>query len=135
MLDFNLIGAAINFCANTANIWQIVGYVLLVFKIIIPILLIIFGMIDLGTAVVSSKDDEVKKAVKKLGMRAVAAVAIFFVPTIVSMILGVVSNFQSSGAREDFDVCRECITNPGGDGECSNYASEAWNGDFSTIDE
>ncbi len=31
------------FCAGTANIWQIVGYVMLVFRIAIPILLIIYG--------------------------------------------------------------------------------------------
>ena len=49
------------FCANTANIWQVVGYVLLAFKIVIPILLIIFGMLDLGKAVIASKDDEIKK--------------------------------------------------------------------------
>ena len=52
----------INFCTNTANIWQIVGYVLLIFKIVIPILLIIFGILDLGKAVIASKEDEIKKA-------------------------------------------------------------------------
>ena len=30
------------FCANTANIWQVIGYALLVFKIVIPIILIVF---------------------------------------------------------------------------------------------
>ena len=54
-----------NFCASTANIWQLIGYVLLVFKIVIPILLIVFGMLDLGKAVVASKDDEIKKSIKK----------------------------------------------------------------------
>ena len=39
------IGQADNgFCASSANVWQTVGYILLVFKIVIPILLIIFGM-------------------------------------------------------------------------------------------
>ena len=45
------------FCANTANIWQIVGIILLVVKIVIPILLIIWGMLDLGKAVVAANDD------------------------------------------------------------------------------
>ena len=128
----NLLIGAVNFCANTANVWQIVGYVLLVFKIVIPIILIVFGMMDLGKAVVGSKDDDIKKAVKQLAMRAIAAVVIFFIPTLVSMILGMVSNFQNSGAREDFNVCRRCITNPSDD--CPE-ASDAWNGDYSTIDE
>ena len=132
MVDLLLIGADVNFCASTANIWQIVGYVLLVFKIVIPIILIVFGMMDLGKAVVGSKEDDIKKAVRQLAMRAIAAVVIFFIPTLVSMILGLVSNFQSSGARDDFNVCRACITSPNGgnsDENCPNYAEAAWNGE------
>ncbi len=120
--------AAVNFCKNTANMWQIVGYVLLVFKIVIPILLIVFGMMDLGKAVVGSKDDDIKKAVKSLAFRAVAAVVIFFVPTLVGMILGLVSNFSASGAKDDYDTCRACITKPGDQDECGQYAEEAWAG-------
>ena len=30
-----------NFCVDTSNIWRMVGYFLLVFKIVIPIILII----------------------------------------------------------------------------------------------
>ena len=119
----------INFCENSANIWQIVGYALLAFKIVIPILLIIFGMLDLGKAVVASKDDEIKKATKQLAIRAVAGIVIFFIPTLVGMILGLVSNFAESGAKEDFDNCRLCITKPG-DSECAQMAEDAWNGNI-----
>ena len=113
------------FCASTANIWQVVGYVLLAFKIVIPILLIIFGMLDLGKAVIASKDDEIRKATKSLAMRAIAAVVIFFIPTVVGLVLGLISNFSSSGAQDDWNTCRHCITSPNGS-ECDNYASEAW---------
>lgn len=112
------------FCANTANIWQIVGIVLLVVKIVIPILLIIWGMLDLGKAVVAAKDDEVKKATKSLAMRAVSAVIIFFIPTLVNVIFGMISNFNEV-AKEDWDICRKCITSP--NDECSGYAEDAWN--------
>ena len=120
-------GNSYGFCANTANIWQIAGYILLVFKIIIPILLIVWGMLDLGKAVVAAKDDEIKKATKSLAFRALAGVLIFFIPTIVSVIIGMVSNFADSGAKEDYNVCRACLTNPY-DGECDSYAQDAWNG-------
>ena len=53
---------AVNFCSETKDVWSLVGKILGVFKIVIPLLIIIFGMIDLGKAVVASKDDEVKKA-------------------------------------------------------------------------
>ncbi len=115
------------FCANTANIWQIAGYILLVFKIVIPILLIVWGMLDLGRAVVAAKDDEIKKATKSLAFRALAGVLIFFIPTIVSVIIGMVSNFSDSGAQADYNVCRTCLTNPY-DGECDSYSQDAWNG-------
>ena len=115
----------IGFCVNTANVWQIVGIALLIFKIVIPILLIIWGMLDLGKAVIASKDDEVKKSVKSLAMRAVAAVVIFFIPTIVSLVMGLISNFQQSGAADDWKVCRTCITTPN-DPDCVGNAQDAW---------
>lgn len=99
------------FCSDTANLWQFVGYILLVFKIVIPIILIIFGMIDLGKAVTSSKDDEIKKATQALAKRAIAAVVIFFIPTIVGAIFGIVDGFQE--VKGQYDICSKCITSPG----------------------
>lgn len=117
--------AAVEFCKNTANIWQIVGYVLLIFKIVIPLLLIIFGMVDLGKAVIASKSDEIKKATTSLAMRAVAAVVIFLLPTIISFVMGLITEFRGSEAEEDFKICRSCITSPNND---CNYAECAWKG-------
>ena len=113
---------AFGFCANTANVWQIVGYIFMVFKIVIPILLIVYGMIDLGKAVVASKDDEIKEATKSLAFRAVAAIFIFFLPTIVGMVMGLIGSFGD--VQEDWQVCRTCITTPNGD--CKAYADAAW---------
>lgn len=128
ILDLILVAVKIGdanegFCATTANIWQIVGYVMLVFRIAIPILLIVYGALDLGKAVIASKDDEIKKATKGLTMRAIAAVAIFLIPTIVSFIFGMVTGF--SNAKDDFEICKSCITSPGGT-TCDGKASELW---------
>lgn len=112
--------SAEGFCANSADIWQVVGIVLLVFKIVIPILLIVFGIMDLGKAVVGSKDDEVKKSIRSLAMRAIAAVVIFFIPTLVTIILGLISGFGD--LNQDFEICKVCLTRPNGD-ECSRYLS------------
>ena len=91
-------------------------------------LLIVWGMLDLGKAVVAAKDDEIKKATKSLAFRAVAGILIFFIPTLVSVIIGMVSNFASSGAMADYNVCRACISSPYGD-ECAPLAEDAWNGE------
>lgn len=98
-------------CSDLWGVWQILGWVLMVFKIVIPILIILFGMIDLGKAVVASKDDEIKKAIKSLAMRAVAGIVIFFIPTLVATIFKLVDGFQE--VKGEYDVCATCISNPG----------------------
>lgn len=105
-------------CSDLWQIWQIIGWVLFVFKIVIPIIIIIFGMIDLGKAVVASKDDEIKKSIKSLAMRAVAGIVIFFIPTLVATIFKLVDSFQD--VKGEYDVCASCINSPGG---CKTQAS------------
>ena len=58
----------------------------------IPIILIILGMLDLGKAVVASKEDEIKNAQKLLIKRCMYAVAIFFVVLIVNLVFGLLSS-------------------------------------------
>ena len=106
-------------CSDLWEVWQIIGWVLWIFKIVIPIVIILFGMIDLGKAVVASKDDEIKKSVKSLVMRAIAGVIIFFIPTIIGLIFGIVGDF--SEVEAEYNICRSCITNPGG---CEAAAQE-----------
>ena len=104
-----------SFCSDLAPIWQIIGWVLWVFKIAIPIIIIVFGMIDLGKAVVASKDDEIKKSVKSLVMRAIAGIVIFFIPTLVGAIFSLVGEFGSEEYQDEYGICSDCITHPGDD--------------------
>ena len=69
-----------------------------IIQIGIPIILIIMGSIDLGKAVMSSDDKEIKGATSKLIKRAIAAVSVFFVTTIVSLLMNL---FASSGSDID----------------------------------
>ncbi len=79
----------VNFIKSIINIIQI----------LIPIGLIIMGSIDLGKAVLSSDDKEIKQATSKLIKRAIAAVAVFFLIFIVKLIMGLVadSNAKTGG--------------------------------------
>ncbi len=111
-------------CSDLSPIWQIIGWVLWVFKIAIPIIIIVFGMIDLGKAVVASKDDEIKKSIKSLVMRAIAGIVIFFIPTLVGVIFSLVGEFQSDAYKNEYNICKACITHPGDDA-CRNAVKEA----------
>ena len=109
------------FCSDSASIWYTLGMFLLVFKIVIPVLLIVFGMIDLGKAVISSDDKAVSKAAKSLLNRVIAGICIFFVPTIVSILFKMVG-FKMVGSfgevKDQFDICANCISNPTNSNKC-----------------
>lgn len=114
-----LLGATVyDFCSDTGVIWQFIGYVLFIFKIVIPILLIVFGMLDLGKAVVASDDKEIKNATTKLAKRAVAGVVIFFIPALVGFIFSIVAGFGGK-VKETYELCKDCIVSPMSDA-CKN---------------
>ena len=106
------VGTSNGFCAHTASLFQFFGVILLIFKIIIPILLIIFGMLDLGKAVIATDSKQIKESVNRLVKRAVISVIIFFIPTIVTALFSLIKGFQDNKA--DFNVCRTCVINPNG---------------------
>ena len=97
----------LGFCAETANIWNVVGYIVVVIKIVIPLMLIVLGMVDLGKAVVSSDEKAINKAVSTLIKRFIAAVVVFFVPTIVSALFNALSLI---GNEADYNTCVQCVT-------------------------
>jgi len=65
-------------------------------KIVVPIILIILGMLDMGKAVASQKEDEIKKGQKTLISRCIAAAIVFFVFAIVQLLLGIVGVKEGS---------------------------------------
>lgn len=78
-----------------------------IIQIGIPIILIIMGTIDLGKAVMSSDDKEIKGATSKLIKRAIAAVAVFFVATVVSLLMGMFAKTDVKEGTSDWATCWE----------------------------
>lgn len=74
----------------------------------IPIILILLGMLDLGKAVVASKEDEIKAAQKLLIKRAIYALAIFFVVLIVQLVFGLLSTTGDSDIASEGESWKEC---------------------------
>ena len=89
----------LDFASDTCNYLKpflsIVGYLVMIVKIVIPILLIVFGMLDVGKSVIASKPDEVTKNLKSFAMRSIAAVLIFFIPSLVSVLINAVAKTKS----------------------------------------
>lgn len=85
---------------------KFVGNLILAAKICVPLLLIIMGSIDFGKAVVGSKDGEVEKAGKMFFIRAIAAVSIFLLPTVIYFIFELI---PTSGG---YNECSRCVFSP-----------------------
>lgn len=84
-------------CSTYQSVLDIVSEIFGWIQIAAPILLILFGSIDFGKAVISNDQDALKKATSDFVKRAIAAVAIFFLPLIINLI------FQLPGVAELFE--------------------------------
>lgn len=114
------LGEKQGFCYDTSVIFQFIGYIVLVLKIVIPAILIVLGVIALGKAVISDDDKAIKTAVNSLIKKFITAVCIFFIPTVVSALFSIVNGFGD--IKADYDVCIKCITSPNND-TCKNAVS------------
>lgn len=98
---------------------NVITLIIKIIQILVPVLLIIFGLIDLAKAVMAQKEDEIKKGQQTLIKRAVAAVIVFFVIILVQTLIKFVS-----GSDDTVMSCFNCFINgktgPGGCEEASD---------------
>lgn len=85
------------------------SFVVSLIKIGIPILLIIFGMLDLGKAVMSNDEKEMKGAQSKLIKRCLYAVLVFFVVAIVQFLVGVLAKSDNNDTNINKNSITDCI--------------------------
>lgn len=85
-------------CGSLGPVLRIVNIVINIIWIGIPIILIVLGSIDLGRAVISSKEDEVKKAKKTFINRLLYAIAVFAVVWLVTFIFDQVTKLGLTDA-------------------------------------
>lgn len=82
-------------CAGVAidnKIPNTVHTIVLIIQIVVPILLVVFGMMDLMKGVMAQKEDEIKKGQQTFIKRLIAAAIVFFVIAIVKMVVSFVSD-------------------------------------------
>lgn len=95
-------------CTDLGPVIQLLKAILGIIQWGIPIILIIMGSIDLGKAVLASDDKEIKAATSKLIKRAIAALAVFFMPLLVNLLIKMVAQngtSTSTGGEKDFIQC------------------------------
>lgn len=114
--NINLVGAVsddltneeFDVCKSSGIVktFQIIGYCLYVLKIVIPIILIIMGSIDFVKSMIAGDPNEIKNSISMFAKRGIAAVIIFFIPTVVGFVFSLVDN---SGTQKSFECLTNCI--------------------------
>ena len=106
------------FCVKASSVIQIVGYVLLVIKIVIPLIIIILASIDFGSAALAGEEKVIKEKAFTLLKRILVGIAIFLLPTIVRVLYFGIYDMNhdkfDNTIRDDSSNCIDCLTNPGG---------------------
>ena len=93
------VGQAGGVCEGLDPVIKIIKHGILKYVcILIPVGLILFGLGDLGKAVIASDEKEVKAAQSRLIKRVIYAVVVFLVPQLVSLIMGIVSIGVNDGS-------------------------------------
>lgn len=75
----------VDMCSNESTslkVFQVIGYLLIIIKIIVPLILIIMGSIDFAKAALSGDDKSTKEAAVQFSKRVLIGLIVFFIPTI-----------------------------------------------------
>lgn len=90
-----------------AKIPNTVHTIIVVIKVVVPVLLVIFGMLDLFKGLTAQKEDEIKKGQQIFIKRLISAAIIFFVVSIVQLLISFISGGDEPGIME----CASCFIN------------------------
>ena len=96
---------------------MIVLKILNIIKVLLAVIVIIFGIIDFSKVVVDSKDGKLGEAISMFIRRIIAALIVFFVPTIINGVLKAVSSEAHN--------YKECIENATPEGIKNAYYNKA----------
>ncbi len=85
---------------------NVVHLIIVIIEVVVPILLVIFGLLDMAKAVMAQKEDEIKKGQQTLIKRVIAAIIVFFVIALVRLVITFVS-----GEDDNVVSCFNCFVN------------------------
>jgi hypothetical protein len=109
--------AALGDVVIDASIADTVALVIKGIQIAVPVILVIFGMIDLMKGVMAQKEDEIKKGQQTLTKRVIAALLVYFVVAITKFAISAVSN------DKNIINCANCFIN--GSSKCLAESEES----------
>ncbi|MBR5662910.1 MAG: hypothetical protein IKX00_04635 [Bacilli bacterium] len=109
------------FCDDSAVLktLKIIHIIITIAKILVPILLIIYGSIDYGKAAFADNQDAIEKTTQLFIKKIIIGLVIFLIPTIINSIISFAqSDKDRTASNGDFKKCALCFA---GDDACDYY--------------
>ena len=86
---------------------RLVGYLILLMKYLVPVIIIVWGSFDIYKAVFQGTPDELKKQAKVLLVRVFLALCIFLLPGAINIVITAIHE-----EADDNSMCATCLLDP-----------------------
>lgn len=105
----NVVNTLANYCTDLFDagvdaeagipegIGNVVHLIVVAIQVVVPILLIIWGMIDFAKAIIGQDEDKIKAGQKTFIKRLIAAVVVFLIVTIVQLAINLAASIGGEG--------------------------------------
>ena len=104
---------SVDMCASssgTLKVFQVIGFIFYIIKILVPLIIIILGSIEFGKASISKDEKSIMVAANNLLNKFIIGVLIFMIPTLLDALLSLVPD--TSDATKDYEKCTTCLLSP-----------------------
>ena len=92
---------------NVKIIAKAAGYTLLITKIVVPIILMVGAIMNYTKAMTANDEKGIKDATTKFAKAGIAALLVFFLPTIINLVLSLAEDDKYE--TNNYVNCRKCI--------------------------
>lgn len=87
-------------CGIPTEITNTIGAVYNILLIAVPIIVVLFGIIDFIKAAMSGKEDEIKKNTNTFVKRVIIGLLVFFVLAVVKLVINVIQTNNTNGVTD-----------------------------------
>ena len=108
------------------------GYLLLIAKVVIPLIIIGFGTFDLFKAITDKDEKSLVKQIKVLGIRIFTGIFVFFIPNLVYAVFGLTEKLNVI-EQDKYKTCANCLLKPTS-AECQIEEGTDDNSDNNSVD-
>ena len=99
----------LNYCTDLLGGEGIPTSIGLIIQVVVPILLIIWGMLDFAKGIIGQDEDKIKAGQKKFIQRIIAAVIVFLIVVVVRLVITTVGTLGDNQGESAWHCADELI--------------------------